>query len=263
MNNTPLKKTLSILNLLGFLGTVFMNYLAVTLPLNNKTTGELSDQYPNLFVPAGFTFSIWGVIYLLLAIFVIYQLVYAFKKNRQNSSFLEKIGILFFVSSLANLGWIIAWHFELLSLSLFLMLILLGSLIAIYLKLQIGRSNSSKSEKYLIHLPFSVYLGWITIATIANITALLVNLGWNRFGFSEQLWTIAGLITGIVISLTILFYRRDIFYPLVVDWALFGILIKRLTIDAVTVQSIITVVIIGMTVISVSIIMQIIRRKVY
>jgi hypothetical protein len=264
MNNTPLRKTLSILNLLGFLGTVMLNYLAIALPLNNKTTGELSDQYPNLFVPAGFTFSIWGVIYLLLAIFVIYQLVYAFKKNSQNSSFLEKIGILFFVSSLANLGWIIAWHFELLSLSLFLMLILLSSLMSIYVKLQIGRSsNPSKSEKYLVHLPFSVYLGWITIATIANITALLVNLGWNRFGFSEQLWTIAVLITGIVISLIILFNRRDIFYPLVVDWALFGILIKSLTVDELPVQSIITVVIIGMTVISVSIIMQIIRRKVY
>ncbi|MDD5014085.1 MAG: hypothetical protein PHW73_03140, partial [Atribacterota bacterium] len=137
MNNISLRKTLSILNLLGFFGMVFVNYLAVTLPLNNQTTGELSDQYPNLFVPAGFTFSIWGVIYLLLAIFVIYQLIYAFKKNLQNSSFLEKIGFLFFVSSLANLSWIFAWHFKLVSLSLFLMLTLLGSLITIYLKLQI------------------------------------------------------------------------------------------------------------------------------
>jgi len=263
MNNTSLRKTLSILNLLGFLGTVFVNYLAVTLPLNNKTTGELSDQYPNLFVPAGFTFSIWGVIYLLLAIFIIYQLVYAFRKNMQNSSFLEKIGILFFVSSLTNLSWVFAWHFELVSLSLFLMLILLSSLVAIYVKLQIGISVSSKSEKYLVHLPFSVYLGWITIATIANTAALLVNLGWNRFGLSEQFWTISVIIIGIAISLTILFYRKDIFYCLVVDWALFGILIKRLTVDAVPVQSIITVVIIGLTVISVAIIVQIIRRKVY
>jgi hypothetical protein len=263
MNNAPLRKTLSILNLLGFLAMVFVNYLAVTLPLNNKTTGELSDQYPNLFVPSGFTFSIWGVIYLLLAIFIVYQLVYAFRKNRQNSSFLEKIGILFFVSSLANLSWIFAWHFELVSLSVFLMLILLSSLMAIYVKLQIGRSDSSKSEKYLIHLPFSVYLGWITIATIANTTALLVNLDWKRFGLSEPFWTVVVIIIGIAISLTILFCRKDIFYCLVVDWALFGILIKRLAADTVPVQSIITVLIIGLTVISVAIIVQIIRRKVY
>jgi hypothetical protein len=263
MNNTPLRKTLSILNLLGFLGTVIVNYLAVTLPLNSRTTGELSDQYPNLFVPAGFTFSIWGVIYLLLAIFIIYQLVYAFRKTMQNSSFLEKIGILFFVSSLANLGWVFVWHFELVSLSLFLMLILLSSLMTIYVKLQIGKSNSPKSEKYLIHLPFSVYLGWITIATIANATALLVNLGWNRFGLSEPFWTVFVIIVGIAISLIILFYRKDIFYCLVVDWALFGILIKHLNTDAVPVQNIITVVIGGLTVISVAIIVQIIRRKVY
>ena len=263
MNNARLRKTLSILNLLGFLGMVIVNYLAVALPLNNKTTGELSDQYPNLFVPAGFTFSIWGVIYLLLAIFIVYQLIYALRKNTQNISFLKKIGLLFFVSSLANLSWVFAWHFELVSLSLFLMLILLGSLMAIYLKLQIGRSDLSKSEKYLVHLPFSVYLGWITIATIANTTALLVDLGWNRFGVSEQFWTIAVIIIGIAISLTILFYRKDIFYCLVVDWALYGILIKRLTTDAVPVPSIITVVILGLTVISVAIIVQIIRRKVY
>jgi hypothetical protein len=94
MNKSQLRKNLSILNLLGFLGMVIVNYLAVALSLNNKTTGELSDQYPNLFVPSGFTFSIWGVIYLLLAIFIVYQLVYAFRKNTKNSSFLEKIGIL-------------------------------------------------------------------------------------------------------------------------------------------------------------------------
>jgi len=216
-----------------------------------------------LFVPSGFTFSIWGVIYLLLAIFIVYQLVYAFRKNPQNISFLEKIGILFFLSSLANLSWIFAWHFELVPLSLLLMLILLGSLMAIYLKLQIGISDSSRSEKYLVHLPFSVYLGWITIATIANVTALLVNIGWNRFGLTEPFWTVAVIIIGIAISLTILLYRKDIFYCLVVDWALFGILIKRLAADAVPVQSITTVVILGLSVISVAIIVQIIRRRVY
>jgi hypothetical protein len=263
MSNTRSRKTLSILNFLGFLGMIIVNYLAVALPLNNKTTGELSDQYPNLFVPSGFTFSIWGVIYLLLAIFIVYQLVNAFRKHTQNSSFLEKIGILFFVSSLANFGWIFAWHFELVSLSFFLMLILLGSLIAIYIKLQIGRSDSSRTEKYLVHLPFSVYLGWITIATIANATALLVNLGWNRFGLSEPFWTVTVIIIGIAISLTVLFNRKDIFYCLVVDWALFGILIKRLNADAVQVQSIITVVVFGLVLISLGIIVQIIRRKAY
>jgi len=256
-------KSLSILNLLSFVSIVIVNYLAVTLPLNNKTTGVLSDQYPNLFVPVGLTFSIWGIIYLLLGIFIVYQLVYAFKKDTQNSSFLEKIGILFFVSCLANFTWIFAWHFEMVPLSLFIMLILLISLIVIYQKLNIGRSEASKSEKYLVHLPFSVYLGWITIATIANTTALLVNLNWNRLGLSEPFWTIVVIIIGLVISLMMLFYRKDIFYSLVVDWALLGILIKRLTVDIVRIQSIITIVCLGLIIISSGIIIQIIRKKVY
>ena len=256
-------KSLSILNLLSFVSIVIVNYLAVTLPLNNKTTGVLSDQYPNLFVPVGLTFSIWGIIYLLLGIFIVYQLVYAFKKDTQNSSFLEKIGILFFVSCLANFTWIFAWHFEMVPLSLFIMLILLVSLIVIYQKLNIGRSEASKSEKYLVHLPFSVYLGWITIATIANTTALLVNLNWNRLGLSEPFWTIVVIIIGLVISLMMLFYRKDIFYSLVVDWALLGILIKRLTVDIVRIQSIITIVCLGLIIISSGIIIQIIRKKVY
>ena len=256
-------KSLSILNLLSFVSIVIVNYLAVTLPLNNKTTGVLSDQYPNLFVPVGLTFSIWGIIYLLLGIFIVYQLVYAFKKDTQNSSFLEKIGILFFVSCLANFTWIFAWHFEMVPLSLFIMLILLISLIVIYQKLNIGRSEASKSEKYLVHLPFSVYLGWITIATIANTTALLVNLNWNRLGLSEPFWTIVVIIIGLVISLMMLFCRKDIFYSLVVDWALLGILIKRLTVDIVRIQSIITIVCLGLIIISSGIIIQIIRKKVY
>ena len=160
---------LSILNMVGFLGTVIVNGLANALPINNKTTGELSDQYPNLFVPSGLTFSIWGVIYILLAIFVIYGLVIAIRKGSEKSCFIDNIGILFFISCLANIGWIFAWHYEVLPLSLVLMLILLGSLITIYLKLRISKSGSTTTEKYLVHLPFSIYLGWITIATIVGL----------------------------------------------------------------------------------------------
>ena len=254
--------TLSILNLIGFLGTIVVNGLANALPLNNQTTGELSDKYPNLFVPAGLTFSIWGVIYILLAIFVIYGLVISIKNNTQKTAFIENIGILFFISSLANIGWIFAWHYEILPLSLVLMLVILGSLITIYLRLRIGKSDSTLSERYLVHLPFSVYLGWITIATIANVTAVLVDINWNTFGLGEQFWTVAVIIVGIAIALSILLTRKDIFYCLVVDWALLGILLKRLA-DPTPVQSVIIISIIGMALISVGIIAQIVRKRVY
>ena len=257
------KLLIPILNLLGFLGTIVVNGLAIALPINNKTTGELSDLYPNLFVPAGLTFSIWGLIYILLAIFAIYQLVIVIRKDTQESSFIDRIGLLFFGSSIVNIGWVFAWHYELVPLSLVLMLLLLGCLIAIYLRLHIGKSAPTKTEKYLVHLPFSVYLGWITIATIANVTALLVDINWNTFGLGEQFWAVAVIVVGIAIALSILFTRKDIFYCLVVDWALLGILIKRLAVETVPDQSVIVTTIVGLVLISVGIIVQGIRRRVY
>jgi hypothetical protein len=263
MNKSRLVLSLSILNLLGFLGTVVVNALANILPINGVTTGELSDLYPNLFVPAGLTFAIWGVIYVLLAIFVIYQLVPSVRRDAQKTEFVQRIGPLFFISSLANIGWIFAWHYQILPLSLVLMLILLGCLIAIYLRLNIGKSQSTRSEKYFVHLPFSVYLGWITIATIANVTALLVDINWNTWGLGEQFWAVAVIIVGIAIALSILFTRKDIYYCLVVDWALLGILLKRLSVTAVPDQSVVVVTIVGMVLITSGVIAQPIRKKVY
>jgi hypothetical protein len=263
MSKIRLYLVLSILNLLGFLGTVIVNGLANALPINNRTTGELSDLYPNLFVPVGLTFSIWGVIYILLAIFVIYELIAAARKDSSGSSFIGKINILFFVSCLANIGWIFAWHYEIVALSLVLMLILLGTLISIYLRLRIGISNATSVEKYLVHLPFSVYLGWITIATIANVTALLVNIGLTDLRPGEQFWTVVVIVVGIAITLAMLFRRRDIYYGLVVDWAFVGILLKRLTAEPVVVQSVVITVIIGLVLISLGILTQVVRKRVY
>jgi hypothetical protein len=263
MNKSRSVLILSILNLLGFLGTVVVNALANILPINNKTTGALSDSYPNLFVPAGLTFAIWGLIYVLLAIFVVYQLRPSVRRDAQKIGFVQRIGPLFFISCLANIGWIYAWHYEIVPLSLILMLILLGCLLAIYLRLNIGKSEASKAEKYLVHLPFSVYLGWITIATIANVTALLVDIDWMRWGLTQQFWAVAVIIVGIAIALSVLFTRRDIFYCLVVDWALLGILLKRLSPTAVPAQSVVVVTIVGLVLISGGVIAQAIRRRVY
>lgn len=251
---------LAILNLIGFLGVVVVNGLANALPLNNQTTGALSDKYPNLFVPAGLTFSIWGVIYILLAIFAVYGLVCASSKYMKRG-FVDRIGVVFFVSCLANIGWIFAWHYEMLGLSLLLMAILLACLIAIYLRLSIGKSGVDKKQRYMVHLPFSVYLGWITIAPIANVTALLVDINWNTWGLGETVWTVLVIVVGIAIALTILLQRRDIFYSLVVDWALVGILLKRLSAEAN--QAVVITTIAGLALITLGIILQLIRRKVY
>ncbi|MFC1953432.1 tryptophan-rich sensory protein [Chloroflexota bacterium] len=252
----------AILNLIGFIGTVIVNGLSSALPINGKTAGELSDQYPNLFVPAGLTFSIWGLIYILLTIFVMYGLIIIIRNKEEESSVISNIGILFFISCIANIGWIFAWHYEFVQISLVLMITLLVTLIAIYLRLRVGNSDSRKTEKYLVHLPFSAYLGWITIATIANVTALLVYSNWDTFGLGEPFWAIAVIIIGVGITLSVLFIRKDIFYSLVVDWALLGILLKRLA-DSTPVQSVIVITITGLAVITIGIIIQVIRKRVY
>jgi hypothetical protein len=219
-------KSLAILNLIGFILTIILNGLANGLPINGKNTGELSDMYPNLFVPAGITFSIWGLIYLLLFIFIIYQLIEAFKKDG-NTEFIRAIGFWFLLSSIANASWILAWHYVMPGLSLIIMLILLISLLKIYLNLEDAKKKIPKSKQYLIYPIFSIYLGWITVATIANSTAYLVDLGWNGGGFGEANWTVLMMIIAICFGLFFLLYKRDIFYPLVITWALYGIFLKR------------------------------------
>jgi len=263
MNRSRSVLILSILNLLGFLGTVAVNALANVLPINNITTGALSDLYPNLFVPAGLTFAIWGLIYVLLGIFVIYPLIPSVRRDPQKVDFVQKIGPLFFISCLANIGWIFAWHYQILPLSLIFMLILLGCLLFIYLRLNVGKSETTRAERYFAHLPFSVYLGWITIATIANVTALLVNINWNTWGLSEQFWAVAVIIVGIAIALSMLFTRKDIYYSLVVDWALLGILLKRLSVTTVPDQTVVIVTIVGLVLITGGVVAQLIRKQVY
>jgi hypothetical protein len=246
MANTNTLWLLKILNLAAFLATVAVNAMANVLPINGRTTGALSDLYPNLFVPAGLTFSIWGIIYLLLAVFSIYQIA---APIRNSAEFLQRIGPLFIIASAANIGWIYLWHYQRVSLSLVAMLVLLGSLLAIYLRLGIGVPAASWRQRLLVHLPFSVYLGWITVATIANVTVVLVHVGWNRFGLSQELWTVVVLIVATLITLAVLFTRNDLFYALVILWAFLGILIKRLAVDSPPSRAIIATLAVTMAVI--------------
>jgi hypothetical protein len=204
--------------------------MSATGQINNKTTGELSDKLPNLFVPSGITFSIWGLIYALLFLFIIYQAVDSVKKDADGTDYLNKTGWFFVLSNIANLAWIFTWHYELVPASLLFMMLLLISLLAIYLRLGIGepRTVMSRREKLFFQLPFSVYLGWITVATIANVTAVLVWAGVEPYTQTAVVWTALVIIVAAVIAGLVSWTRKDIAYSLVIVWALIGILIKRL-----------------------------------
>jgi len=202
------------LNLILFAGMIVMNYLANALPLNNKTTGQLSDALPNLFVPAGITFSIWGVIYLLLAGYCVVQF------TGKTQVVIGSIGWLFALSCLLNALWIVTWHYQRLPLSLLVMAGLLVTLI--YINMQIRDLPFG-----IIKASFGIYLGWICIATIANVTALLVSLNWNGFGLSEVVWTIILISIGALIVIITLYRLQNPFIGLSVIWAFLGIFLKR------------------------------------
>lgn len=215
---------LRYLNIIAFIATGIINGLAgSTTTIGGKLTAQVSDSNPTLITPAGYVFSIWGIIYLLLAIFAIYQVL---PKNK-NRPFQKQISFFFILSCITNIAWLFAWQYEQLPVSVALMLLLLASLITIYQRVGIGKTKTSIKEKLAVHLPFSVYLGWITIATIANISATLVNVGWDGAGLDPTTWAIIVVAVAVLITFLSLALRKDVAYALVVVWALVGIAAKQ------------------------------------
>jgi benzodiazapine receptor len=215
---------LRYMNVLALALTVVVNGLAGgTTLLGGKLTSEISDANPTLITPAGYVFSIWSVIYVLLGVFVVFQLL----PSQKGKDYQEKIGWLFVLSSLLNVIWLFLWQYEYLSLSVVFMFMLLATLIAIYLRLNIGKLAVPLREKLAVHMPFSVYLGWITIASIANVAVTLVSVGWDGFGISQETWAILIVIVALLITLPVVATRKDVAYGLVIIWALLGIAVKQ------------------------------------
>jgi hypothetical protein len=212
-----------ILVVLATLATIGVNALASALPLNGQTTGEISDRFDVFFVPAGYVFSIWGLIYLALLAYSVFQ---ALPSQAQDER-LRSIGYLYILSAVANTAWIFLWHYEFFPLSVVAMLALLGLLIAIYLRLDIGRTKVSSAMKWFVHVPFSIYLGWITVATIANITSVLYILDWNGWGFSPEAWSLIMLAAAVTIGAAVSLTRGDVAFGAVLIWAFAGIAIKH------------------------------------
>lgn len=211
-------------NIFAFIFMVLINGLAgSTTLLGGKNTAEISNANLTLITPAGYVFSIWGIIYVLLGIFVVFQ---ALPREREKE-YHGKIGWLFILSSIFNIVWLFLWQFEYLVFSVILMFLLLASLISIYLRLDIGKSQVGLAEKITVHLPFSTYLGWITIASIANVAVTLVSIGWNGFGISPETWATIIVVIALLITVLVIVTRKDIAYGLVIIWAFLGIAVGQ------------------------------------
>lgn len=226
MFSNKVKSSVKIIAAVTFVIMIVVNALANILPINGQTTGEVSDLYPNLFAPAGITFAIWGLIYLLLAAFTLYLLgFFQDYSDTLKADMLNKVGIVFSISSVANAAWIFSWHYNRIPLSMVLMLVILDCLI--FINYLVKNEKLTSKEKFFIRLPFSVYFGWITVATIANATTLLVSIGWDGFGIPEPTWAVIIIIVGMLIGTLTMIINKDIAYGLVLLWAYAGIYIKH------------------------------------
>lgn len=205
------------------------NALANILPINQLNTGQISAFYPNYFVPAGFTFSIWGIIYLLLINYTISYTYFTVLSDKfpKVAAYLSVINKWFWVTCFLNASWILAWHYLWIWTSVLIMLLFLSTLIYIFITGKEKESSLNKTQSFLLYTPFLVYLGWISVATIANITALLVKIDWNGFGISPVTWSLIMMITATILAIFFIWVEKIASYSLVIMWALWGIRAAR------------------------------------
>lgn len=221
-----MKRTLQIVNIVAFLVMVAVNYFSNTGAIGGETMASVSQKYDNLFTPAGYAFSIWGLIYVSLFVFTIFQARDLFS-NKNRSVVTGQIGWWFVVSCLANVLWIFAWLNEFLLLSVGIMILLLFSLVKIILNTRMELDDEPLPVIAFVWWPFSFYSGWISVALIANIAAYLTSVGWNGFGISEVTWTIIMILIAGLINLAITWTRNMREFALVGVWALAAIAVSN------------------------------------
>jgi hypothetical protein len=229
-----MKDTLrQIANLVSVIIALTVNILASALPLNGQNTGEISDRFQVFFVPAGYVFAIWFFIYIGWIAFAIYQL----RAEQKESPRLRRLGYLFAISGIVNAVWLFTWHYNVFGWSVIVMLTLLGLLIASYLRLDVNRVSVSRAERWSVDIPFSVYLGWITVATVANITDWLYLIEWNGFGIAAPVWAVIMIVVASIVGLLMTITRRDAAYVFVLVWSFIGIAVKQADVANVAVTA--------------------------
>ena len=222
---------------------------------------QLSAQYPNLFTPAGFTFSVWSIIYTLLFGFIIYQFYVLFAEHHRDKSRILSISPLFAGVCICNGGWLFAWHYEWVTTSVIIMLAHLCFLILIHDRLKLAISWNPLPSKLWLDIPFSVYLGWICVATIANITAWCVSKDFHLSFLPPQLWTIIMLIAALLIGIFYVFTCNNKFLALTIAWAFYGIIVKQKTIVSSESDNIVLAAHIALGILLLIIILNTLRRR--
>lgn len=221
-------KALKWINTGAFAAMIIVNALANLIPIGGNTTGQVSEAFPNLFTPAPGTFAIWGVIYLLLAGFVIYQWGFL-DRGIYSTGIRNRVGLWFPVSCVLNIAWVLCWHGMAIEFSVIFMLALLSVLII--LQDRVADAEGSGFQRMMAKAGFSLYFGWIIAATIANISVMLTKLGWNGFGLSPDFWTVTVLLIGTLLAGLVIRVGRNRIAGIGVMWAYAGILYRYLSAD--------------------------------
>jgi hypothetical protein len=208
---------------LAFLLTMAVNTAANALPINGQMTKDISDRFEVFVIPAGYVFAIWGLIYVLLGAFTTWQ---ALPRNREDAA-LRRLGYLPALSGILNSVWIVLFHYEAFGAALAVIVGLLATLVAIHLRLWEHRDAMHGTPFWTVRAPWSVYLGWLTVATIANTAQALAFSGFTGFGIEPALIAAVVLATGVVIASTFVLRFRDAAYGLVIVWAYAGVAVKE------------------------------------
>ena len=211
------------LNIGSLVLVLLFNFLSNAIPFNGLTQGDLSELYPVLITPAPYVFSIWGLIYLGLIAFIIYQAIPAFREN----PLVKAVGIFFAVNAMFNILWLLAWHYQLVGWSMIIMLLLLASLVVIYLRIGAVTAEKTIYDRIIVKYPFSLYIGWVTAATIVNFNVLLYSIGWLGTGTGGVVFTILMIIIAALVALVVFYFRQDYIYAAVFVWALVGIGVRH------------------------------------
>lgn len=221
-----MKKTLQIANIIGFILVIIVNGLGGAGAINNTSIADVSNANPNLFTPAGYAFSIWGFIYLLLLGFIIYQSRSLFKPVRDDE-FILKTGWWFMLSCFANIMWITFWVYGFMEYSILAIFVLLYSLLKIVMNNRMELWDAPISVIAFLWWPFVFYSGWITVASIANVAAYLTSIEWNAWGYSEISWAVTMIIIAGIINLAVTWQRNMREFALVGAWALVAIAVAN------------------------------------
>lgn len=255
-------KILAVLNLVFFVVACAISNLSQLRIFNNQDNAQVSAKYETVFTPAGFTFAVWGVIYISLLIFVIYHVIKAFSKdlNHEANQNILKINYWFILNNIATSIWVFAFAYEYIFLSAILLTFQLITLTVIFVNLNLYNPDTTVKSVWFTQFPLSIYFGWICIATIANITLFLVSINWIGGGLSALNWTIILLVIATLLGLFLVLIKRNSFVGLIFMWAFYGILYKRTSINAELYSSVIAAAWLGIALLGLAILLNVIRH---